>query len=70
MIAFAILVIITSLMMRPIGGSNIKYVESEQIKDNPAWDFDSLDDCMEYAELRKTGWKGNAQDFYKWKEEK
>ena len=34
-----------------------------------AWEFKSLDDCMEFRELRQTGWKGNAQDFYRWKEE-
>lgn len=33
------------------------------------WDFESLDDAMEFRELRLTGWKGNALDYYKWKEE-
>lgn len=32
-------------------------------------DFKSLDDAMEYAELRKTGWHGSVSEFYKWKEE-
>ena len=32
-------------------------------------EFDNIDDAMEYGELRKTGWKGNADDFYKWREE-
>lgn len=32
-------------------------------------EFDSLDDAMEYAELRKTGWRGGIDDYYKWKEE-
>lgn len=32
-------------------------------------EFESLDDAMEYAELRKTGWKGSIDDFYKWQEE-
>ena len=36
---------------------------------NNSWEFKSLDDCMEFRELRLTGWKGNAEDFYKWKEE-
>lgn len=33
------------------------------------WDFKTLDDAMEFREMRKSGWKGNAIDFYKWKEE-
>lgn len=32
-------------------------------------EFESLDDAMEYAELRKTGWKGSIDDFYKWRDE-
>ena len=32
-------------------------------------DFKSIDDAMEYAELRKTGWTGDVHDFYEWKEE-
>lgn len=32
-------------------------------------EFDSLDDAMEYADLRKTGWRGSIDDYYKWKEE-
>ena len=33
-------------------------------------EFDSLDDAMDYAELRKTGWRGSIDDYYRWKEEK
>ena len=32
-------------------------------------EFDNLDDAMEYADLRKTGWRGSIDDYYKWKEE-
>ena len=32
-------------------------------------DFDTLDDAMEYAELRQTGWRGSIGDFYRWKGE-
>lgn len=32
-------------------------------------EFDSLDDAMEYADLRKTGWRGSIDDYYKWKGE-
>lgn len=38
------------------------------IKHN-SWEFESLDDAMEFRELRATGWRGNAEDFYRWKEE-
>lgn len=36
---------------------------------NNSWDFKSVDDAMEFRELRQTGWRGNAADFYRWKEE-
>ena len=36
---------------------------------NNSWEFKSLDDAMEFRELRQTGWRGNAADFYRWKEE-
>lgn len=38
------------------------------IKHN-SWEFKSVEDAMEYRELRSTGWRGNADDFYRWKEE-
>lgn len=34
-----------------------------------SWKFKSVEDCMEFRELRATGWRGNADDFYRWKEE-
>ena len=34
-----------------------------------AWEFESLDDAMEFREWRMAGNKGNAIDFYKEKEE-
>lgn len=36
---------------------------------NNSWEFESVDDAMEFRELRQTGWRGNAADFYRWKEE-
>lgn len=33
------------------------------------WEFDNLDDAMEFKEMRLSGWKGNAVDFYKMKGE-
>lgn len=32
-------------------------------------EFENVDDAMEYAELRKTGWRGGVDDYYKGKEE-
>lgn len=32
-------------------------------------DFENVDDAMEYAELRRTGWHGGVEDFYVWKKE-
>lgn len=34
-----------------------------------SWEFESLEDIMEFRELRKGGWRGNAEDYYRWKEE-
>jgi hypothetical protein len=42
---------------------------AEAYINNHAWEFESVDDCMEFRELRLTGWRGNAEDFYRWKEE-
>ena len=38
------------------------------IKEN-SWEFKSIDDCFDFRELRRTGWRGNAEDFYKLKAE-
>lgn len=39
------------------------------LNNSAEWEFDNLDDAMEYKEMRMSGWKGNAIDFYKWKGE-
>ena len=36
---------------------------------NNSWEFKSLEDAMDFRELRQTGWRGNAEDYYKWREE-
>lgn len=43
-------------------GEKVMYVETRT-------DFDTLDDYMEYVELKRTGWKGSIDDFYKWRDE-
>lgn len=75
MLELALLIAFLMLMMRiPVGKD---YIERDP-RDNGTkekftldhrWEFKSLDDCMEFRELRQTGWKGDAVDFYKWKEE-
>ena len=40
----------------------------EQEALSKAWDFDNIDDVMEFRELRRSGWRGNAEDFYKLRE--
>ena len=78
MIAFIAIVIILSILSKVAVGE--PYIEVYEFNpyDNGvpdkavldhAWEFKSLDDCMEFRELRLTGWKGNAEDFYRWKEE-
>lgn len=49
---------------RTICGYRTVYTNEPAVRE-----FDDLDDAMEYAELRKTGWKGGVDDFYQWKGE-
>lgn len=44
------------------------YKEAYVLDNHAAWEFDSLDDAMEFREWRLAGNKGNAIDFYKEKE--
>lgn len=81
MLEFIILMVILDILSKIVVGEKECYVEekpqrnpydngsAEVYINNNSWEFKSLDDCMEYRELRLTGWKGNAEDFYKWKEE-
>lgn len=76
MLEFVLLMVVLSILMR------ISVGEPQEPEYNPydngtaeaytldkSWEFKSLDDCMEFRELRKSGWRGNAEDFYRWKEE-
>ena len=38
--------------------------EVQPAEEKPRWQFESLDDAMEYAELRRGGWKGDIDDYY------
>ena len=69
MLEFMILVLVLSLLSKIPVGKPYTPEEYEFKDSNGDWDFKSVDDCMEFRELRKTGWKGNAKDFYRWKEE-
>lgn len=77
---FALVLIINILSKIPVGEPYIEFYDKprrdpynngtrEKFILDHRWEFDSLDDCMEFRELRQTGWKGNAEDFYRWKEE-
>ena len=61
--AILVLVLIIWAQNTVIGVKTV-YTNEPEVRD-----FDSLDDAMEYAELRKTGWRGDANDFYEWKKE-
>ena len=80
MLEFAILIIVLSLLSKIPAG--YEYEETPAKKRNDydngtadiyamknSWDFKSVEDCMEFRELRATGWRGNAEDFYRWKQE-
>lgn len=76
MLEFIILMVILDLLMKWQVGTD-ECIEEPQEKQIPKayvcgnraeWDFDSLDDAMEFRELRLSGWKGNAIDFYRYKD--
>ena len=76
MLEFGLLFLFVYIMSNiQIGKAKIQKTESadSEVKEkfiaNKSWEFKTLDDCMEFRELRQTGWKGNAEDFYRWKEE-
>lgn len=65
LLAIIVMAIIIASQNVTIGYSTVyEYEEEPKIKD-----FLTFDDAMEYADLRKTGWRGDINDFYKWKEE-
>lgn len=77
MLEFIILMVIIDLLCKIKFGEKVEEKaefnpydngkpEQETLKN--AWEFKSLDDCFEFRELRKSGWRGNAKDFYKLKE--
>lgn len=77
MLEFMILMCVLFLLSKiPVGKAepNEEYnpyrngVADAYIKNN-SWEFKSLDDAMEFRELRTTGWRGNAEDFYRLKGE-
>lgn len=80
MLEFILLMIVLDVLTKIVVGEKECYVEqptrnkydngtAEAYIKNNLYEFNSLDDCMEYRELRLTGWKGNAEDFYRWKSE-
>ena len=75
MLEFIILMVVLDILLKIKVGVQVK---EEPPKPKPKayvcgntaeWDFKTLDDAMDFREMRKSGWKGNAIDFYKWKEE-
>lgn len=67
----AVFLVIT--MKIPVGKAHIQISDArdngtkEKYMLDNGWKFDSLDDCMEYRELRQSGWEGDINDFYAWK---
>lgn len=79
MLEFAILMVFLLLAQRiTIGKPYVHVIKPYDPYDNGTdekyvldhgWEFESVEDCFEFRELRKTGWKGNAEDFYRWRDE-
>lgn len=78
MLEFILLMIVLDILLKiPVGQAKTPApphnnydngTAAAYIKNN-SWEFKSVDDCFDFRELRKTGWRGNAEDFYKLKEE-
>lgn len=78
MLEFILLMIVLDILMKiPLGKpepaapvqNNYDNGTADVYIKNNSWEFKSIDDAMDFRELRKTGWRGNAEDFYKLKEE-
>ena len=76
MLEFALLMIFLIIMQNITIGKPYVHVvkphdngQDEKYVLDHAWEFESVEDCFEFRELRKTGWKGNAEDFYRWRDE-
>ena len=76
MLEFIIVMVILDILMKIKVGQEAEAAEPAPAKPGKAyvmgnqaeWEFKSLDDAMEYREMRASGWKGNAKDYYEWKE--
>ena len=65
MLEFMILMLVLwALSKIPMGRA-----EEWDIQDDCGFDFKCVDDYFDYRELRQTGWRGDAKDYYKWREE-
>lgn len=62
MLEFIIIMVIITILSKIKVGEKVMYTETRT-------EFETLDDYMEYLELKRTGWRGNIDDFYKWKTE-
>lgn len=67
MLEFLILIAVLTLLSK-IPASVETVGREGKHTNNPEWEFKSVDDCFEFRDLRQTGWRGNAEDFYRRKE--
>ena len=74
MLEFIILMVILDLLMKWQVGEKVAVEPQEDERSIPKayvmgnqaeWEFESLDDAMEFREWRMAGNKGNAIDFYR-----
>lgn len=73
MLQFIIICIILDILMKIRLEPDTEPVQEKPkaytLNNSAEWEFKTLDDAMEYKEMRLSGWKGNAVDFYKLKGE-
>ena len=63
MLEFIIVMLVLMALSKIKVGEKVIYEEHRT-------EFDTLDDYMDYVELKRTGWKGGIDEFYSWKEER
>ena len=66
MLEFGLLIIAWLILMRIPAG---RPEPPKYDYDDGTWKFKSLDDALEFRELRASGWRGDMEAFYKLKEE-
>lgn len=64
MLEAIIVILLVHWLQKIVVGYKVIYEPKPDDNEPKTWQFKSLDDAMEYAELRKGGWEGDINDYY------